>query len=905
MKFPKLSYDKLIRRGIAITLCAATLALVFGKSFKSRALFDENKAITYQTFASRTTVENSVLFIGTYIIHKDALTDDLYEKAQDSAAESGQNNMYYKSELADGNWFFLDTVDNGIKGISSEGLPESIDTINPLYVTYYVGSDGVLRDAKTMAGLNPFDIPDPYNLANLPELDPIRTQYTMSEGATSISQEDFLSNRNSKDSGNLRSDVYYYQLLSTFFSLNLRDAATDKCDTQLANLNQSYIALKDAGEDEQAAIVYDLMSKVDATRRLLIMERLSEMDDNLLSKLNELSTGTYYTPYGNFKDSSEDKNKDNLPDYLVDLEDSTKGDMSSSFTSNPFVLQMFKQLGIVSNSSGWWTVLEEYEADKEKRAEEANEDNDDYVRDKSPSEYPFVQDAAIIEAIGTAMENCNNSYNTYRAKALVDSDDLLQHFIYDYSTQVIEQTVGTTVGGPIEFLQHVTNIKEDKISDQEGELTYLLNTLIPMASSRYTTSSNAQPGEAYAAATSEGAKKSALEDQKADQEADRAMLQFLIEAMRQRQTAETALEFVNERITITEGLLSALPDGEYRTYSASSVQAHIVWLKEEAQKIIDSDESLRSKLAELLARKNALQDKRDGCLDNNDLAGAKKYDALIAAVDQDIAREIAGGASGSQDNLADKLVDKALSKLADDANADLSGIADALAELGEDDKLDALADKAEASGAGADTLAGISDAKNKGNGNGVDSDALLAQLEALFGKSLDEMDEDELAVAGATCSRLSRSGITPADSLTQIIVGKLVDKNNRFTYSQYTENTSTEYISMETLSNCTDFRYFYDDSKAIATMTKGSIVYIFKRGSDEMYKQDTSSDGEPLTEKVAYQGVVFLDEDDTQNYFSCEAEYCNKTKYAICLTAPKQAAVKDYTERLEEFFKEN
>ncbi len=903
MKFPKLSYEKLIRRGIAITLCAATLALVFGKSFQSRALFDESKALTYQQFSSRTAVENSVLFIGTYIIHKDAMTDDLYEKAQDSAAESGQNNIYYKSEIGDGNWFLLDTIDNGVEGISTNGLPESIDTINPLYVTYYVGADGVLRDAKTMAGLNPFDIPDPYNLASLPELDPIRTQYTMSEGATSISQEDFLSNRNSKDSGNLRSDVYYYQLLSTFFSLDLRDEATNKCDTQLANLNQSYIALKDAGQDDEAAIVYDLMSKVDATRRLLIMERLSEMDDNLLSKLNELSTGTYYTPYGNFKDSSEDKNKNNLPDYMVELEDSTKGDMESSMTTNPFVLQMFKQLGIVSNSSGWWTVLEEYETDKEKRAEEANAENDDYVRDKSPSEYPFVQDAAIIEAIGTAMENCSNSYNTYRAMALVDSNDLLQHFIYDYSTQVIEQTAGTTVGGPIEFLKHVTNIKEDKVSDKEGELTYLLNTLIPMASSRYTSSSNAQPGEAYAAATSEGAKKSALEDQKADQEADRAMLQFLIEQMRKRQAAETALEFVNERITITEGLLSAIPDGEYRTYSTSSVQAHIVWLKEEAQKIIDSDESLRSKLAELLARKNALQDKRDGCLDNNDLAGAKKYDALIAAVDQDIAREMAGGASGSQDSLTDKLVDKALSKLADDANADLSGIADALAELGEDEKLDALADKAEASGAGADTLAGIKDAKNKGK-SGVDSDALLAQLEALFGKSLDEMDEDELAVAGATCSRLSRSGISPADSLTQIIVGKLVDKNNRFTYSQYTENVSTEYISMETLSNCTDFRYFYDDSKAIATMTKGSIVYIFKRGSDEMYKQDTSSDGEALAEKVAYQGVVFLDEDDTQNYFNCEAEYCNNTKYAICLTAPKQAAVKDYTEKLEEFFKQ-
>lgn len=905
MKFPKLAYDKLIKRGIAIALCAATLAIVFGKGFQSRALFDESKAITYQTFSSRTTVEDSVLFIGTYIIHKDAMTDDLYEKAQDSASESGQSNIYYKSELSDGQWFLLDTIDNGVKGISTSGLPESIDTINPLYVTHYAGSDGILRDAMTMAGLNPFDIPDPYDLSNLPELEPIRIQYTMSESASSITQEDFLKNRNSEDSGNLRSDVYYYQLLSTFFSLNLQDEATNKCDQQLANLNQSYIALKDAGEDEEAEIIYDLMGRVDATRRMLIMERLSEMDDNILSKLNELSTGTYYTPYGNFKDSSEDNNSSSLPDYTVELEDSAKHDFSSSTTTNPFVLSFFERMGILSNSNGWWTVLEDYEKDKERRAEEANSENEDYVRDQADSEYPFKADEALIEAIGTAMSNCSDSYNTYRAKALVDSKDVLQHLIYSYSTEVIEQTTGTTVGGPIKFLKHVINIQKGNISDQEGELDFLLTTLIPMASNNYTTSSTATAGAAFQAATSEGAKKMALDDQRTDQEADRLMLQYLIEAMRLREAAETALEFVNERITITENLLTSIPDGDYRPYSTSSVQAHIVWLKEEAQKIIDSDESLRSKLAELLARKNALQDKRDACLDNNDLAGAKKYDALIAAVDQDIARESANGGGSSQDSLTDKLVDKALSKLADDANADLSGIADALAELGENDKLDALAEKAEASGAGADTLAGINDAKNKGDGSGVDSDALLAQLEALFGKSLDDMDEDELAVAGATCSRLSRSGISPADSLTQIIVGKLVEKNNRFTYSQYTNNVAKEYISMETLSNCTDFRYFYDDSKAIATMTKGSIVYIFKRGSDEMYKQDTSSDGEPLTEKVAYQGVVFLDEDDTQNYFSCEAEYCNNTNYAICLTAPKQAAVKDYTERLEEFFKEN
>ncbi|MCR5157440.1 MAG: hypothetical protein K6C96_12260, partial [Butyrivibrio sp.] len=642
MKFSKLISEKFIKRLLAMVLMAAVLAVVFGKSLPTRALFDPDKAITYQTFASRTTVEDSVLFIGTYIVHKDALTDDIYEKAKESAAQSAQENIYYKSELADGQWFEIGNIDNGIKGISTDGLPESIDTINPLYVTYYVGADGIMKDAKTMAGVNPFDVPDPYDLSGLPELDPIRSQYTMSS-ASSISQEDFLENKSSKDTGNIRSDVYYYQLLSTFFALDLRDAETNRCDDTLAKLNSAYIALKAAGQDEEAAIVYDLMSKVDARRRLLIMERLSELDDNLLSKLLDLASGTYYTPYGNFKDSSSEADLSSQPDYQIELEDSLKHDFASSTNSaSAFVDAWLRSLGITTSSSGWWTVLDQYELDKNTRRDEANEDNDDFVPDLSPSEYPFAVDAAMVDAIGQAMGKCADSANTYRGKALVDTDDLLGHVIYDYSTQVIDQTTGAGVGGPIDFLKHATNIKEDIISDKEGERNLLSSSLLPMATSRYQTSAQAGAGPEYAAASSEGAKKNALEQQKTDEEVDRAMMQYLIEAYRQRTDAADALAYVKEKTAEAEGWIDSMPSDEYKTYSTSSVQAFISWLKEEADKIVDSDDSLKSKLDELLEKKEELQEKRDNCLDNNDLSGAAKYDALIAAVDQDIDREANG-----------------------------------------------------------------------------------------------------------------------------------------------------------------------------------------------------------------------------------------------------------------------
>ena len=888
--------SKFIKRFLSMAIIAVLLVAIFGKSIDTKAVFDPDKAITYQTFASRTTVEDSVLFIGTYIIHKDALNDTLYEQARNSAAESGQSEVYYKSEISDGQWFNIGDVDNGIQGISTMGNPENIQTINPLYVTYYVGADGIMRDAKTMAGMNPFDIPDPYDLSSLPELDPIRSQYTSSQSDTSISQEDFLSNRGSADSGNMRSDVYYYQLLSTFFSLNLRDAQTDKCDSQLRALNEAYIALKGEGKEEEAQLVFKLMEKVDATRRALIMERLAMLDENLLNTLYTLSTGSYYTPYGNFKDSSSESTAP-TEDYTKELEDSLKHNFTGTNSASAFIQSLFDSIGVSRSSSGWWTILEKYESDRRTRDQEANEDNDDYVQSNAENEYPFAADNALLEAIGTSIGNCSDSYTTYLGKALVDTDDILGHAIYDYSSQVIAQTSGGAVGGPIDNLKHATNIQDNIISDKEGELQLLKGAFLDMAGNKYFGSATAGVNADYAALSSAGAKSSSLEDQKASEESDRATLQFLIEARRQREAAEDCLEYVNQRIKLTEDLLEDIPSDDYKTYSTSSVQAHIAWLREEAQRIIDSDENLKSKLQKLLDKKADLQAKRDNCLDNNDLAGAAAYDAKIAAVDQDIAAE--GGDTG---NLTDKLVDKAMDKLADNANADLAGVAEALSEVGADDKLDDLAKKAADSGASANTLAGINDAKNKDTGNKVDSDALLAQLEALFGKSLDEMSDDELAVAGATVSRLSRMGITPAESLTKMIVNKLVDTRNRFTYLQYSASKSNEYVSMEALSRCTDFRYFYDDTKAIATMTKGATVYIFRRGSDQMYKESEGADPEQMKLAVVYDGVVHIGEEDAQTYFQCIAEYCYGTNYAICLTAPKQTKVEEFTKTLQEFF---
>ena len=312
-----LKTKKRIRVLLAIVLAITISVPVFLNSgFFANALFNPDDAITYAQFKRQKTVEDSVLFVGTYIVHKDAMTDTLYEKAKESASESGQDTIYYKSELSGGQWFAIEDIEIGIYGITDQGTPVKEDIIDKLYVTYYAGADGIMLDAKTLAAVNPFDIPDPYDLSKLPELEPLWLQYTYSEKKDPITQSDFLKNKNSEETGNLRTDVYDYQILSTFFSLDLRDEETNKCDKALENLNKLYISLKAQGADDEADLVYSLMEKTDAKRRMLVMERLIELDPNLLNTLNTLLNGSNYTSKGNFKDSSSDDYRNSNHAYI-------------------------------------------------------------------------------------------------------------------------------------------------------------------------------------------------------------------------------------------------------------------------------------------------------------------------------------------------------------------------------------------------------------------------------------------------------------------------------------------------------------------------------------------------------------------------------------------------------------
>lgn len=873
------------------------------------ASFDPSEAMKYSQYASNHTIEDSTLFIGTYLISMEALTDELYQKAQTSASDSGQSDMYYKSELASGSWFNVSDAE-GLSDIMETGDIISEDELADLYVQYYVGKDGVVVDVMTGESKNPFDIPDPYDLSKLPELNPLWLQYTSSDEADEISEEDYLKNKNSKDAGSTRRDIYNYRLLTKFFGMDLRDSITDGYDADLARLFACYQTLKDSGQDEEADLIYGLMAKVDAARRQRVMEKLSTLDTNALDVLYELANGKYYTTFGDFKDSDSDEDDvSEDPDYIRDLRDA----VSHEFRED-------------DESDSWWSPLQsdydnyhEYATIKESDDEDEDDEDNDKTY-KVPRE-AFATDDALLSAIGDSTESCQQSYNTYLSNALSDSDSILGHADYEYSRQVIDEASASGAGGPINYLRDIKNIEDNIVKHSDSEKDLLESALLSLGESRYEGDVSSGVPEEYLTAISSGtgaaAADTALNDQEGKAEASRTELEYLIDAFKQREESGRALDYVDGCISWTNGLGESIPSDEFEDMAQTSVKAHLDWLQQLRQEIIDSDASLKSKLDELNDKKEELQKKRDSALDNNDLASAADLDAQIAAVDNDIADEEAktgldssdsGDGSGGDDSGDGSGGGNGSGSGAGGGAGGAGGAGGGAGGAGAGSGADAGGDGSggdgsgdgsgdDGSGAGSgDESIGGDDGADKDKSEYLDEEDILNILEDVFGKNVDQMNDGELATATAAVSRFGRSGNSAAVGLAGTLADKMRSKNNKYLYNQYNLKTP-EYISLKTIGDCTPYRYFYDNTKRTATMTQGAKAFVFVNGKQTVNR---ANDDEEMKYVTGMQKYPYISEDDAENLFGCTDEYVVKTSFAVCLTSSMESKVDEVLKALQE-----
>lgn len=814
---------------------AALLGIMGGLEYSqinAYAVLDESTAVKYSTFSLTNTVENGTLFIGTYLIHMTAMTDELYEKAQESAEDSGQYNIYYKSELANGEWFDISSAE-GLADITDAAEPVETAELDDLWVTFYVGADGIAHSAKNSEAVCIFDQPSPYDLYRLPELEALRNQYD-----------------NTYTSETEGADRYFYDQLKDFFELNLRNAVTDECDRQINLLQGVYNGLQQQEKSEQAEILYTLMGKIDAKRRAEVFYQLMEAEDSRLNQLQSLLGGSDY----------------HKEDY-----------------------------------------------------------NDEQ----------FVASADLSDAVGTAMESCESSYITHSGNQITNDGTVLGETEYTLCMSILEKAAGgnTDLEEELLKLKNLYSIKDSMIKDKDKELTLLEQELIPKAEERLKSAFSSGAGQEYNAAVSQGKSKEAcdklLELQKTEQDKISNEYQFLLEAKTERMGSQEAVDYLFSKIEEIGNCYSNISDDAYAENAQLGVDACLLELQQLAQGVIDGDSSMRSTLSGLESDKENTQTLRDAALDKNDLGLAKKYDAMLDAIDVEIAAEeqrLAAQLNSSSavdrakamTQLGDKTRTANAAKIQNNAKkklaeGDMSGIVkavDALAALGEEDALkdlmssigtDASDDVRNALSSALQQVQGSGNSTESGNaadGFGLTGDELLALLESALGDSFDNMnDKDQAAVLGAL-GLFGAEGSSEAATLAGTLAVDCMRNGNKSLFVRYSGSGAEKYISAQTIGRVTDFRYIYSASRRDAVLSGSGRTYRYSVGSSEVRLTDGTI--EQMSSETVLQGnVAYIPEEAGSKYFGCSVIYIEGTEYAVCVTEDMEATVEQLLEKLK------
>ncbi|MEA5082575.1 MAG: hypothetical protein VB018_00310 [Lachnospiraceae bacterium] len=232
------------------------LALALSFSVAVSAFWNSDEAVNIKA----SDIENSTLAIGTHLIYLGSMTDQIYEIALDSAQESEQTNIYYKSELADGTWFDITTA-SSLADITTAGTPVDDKIIEELYFTHHTKSDGITYDLRTGKAVNLYDIKPPYDLETLEELMPLKNHYDLTKGTQADS----------------KIGKKKIEQMEQIFATEVENEYTAQLDETLSALKVYYdILANNGGGAAEMAAVQKVMDAVDETRRAVVFKTLED-----------------------------------------------------------------------------------------------------------------------------------------------------------------------------------------------------------------------------------------------------------------------------------------------------------------------------------------------------------------------------------------------------------------------------------------------------------------------------------------------------------------------------------------------------------------------------------------------------------------------------------------------------
>ncbi len=685
-------------------------------------------------------VPAGTLFIGTWLVDVQSMNETFYRAALASMNTYNQQVMLYKSELAGNCWRDIYGA-TGLEAILP--LADNVEegSLADYLVTVVVGSDGMPVNAKTGEAVDIFNLTNPYELEEIPELRSLKIQYD----AQIVS---------STDAG---SKYYVWDRLTKFFEsdgyLTRQDYYSDDCKYILNVSTRSGIAFY--APDYRFGPYYGFVSQLFAKRIeesgrgfLESLETAAEnstgrlnydwnSSDNRLSLIrgsvswrNEVAWKNEIDAAGGIEvlrnriysfqevwrhfSTVRDGVTDEYDRRLVGM-GNIYAELRANGTSDDkeladMALLLQEKLDAGRRARVYYNLVE-------------NEEHNYFVgpvlnllyQQVAYGETPigrnyklvmytdedFAEVGSVTEAVESAITECNKSYIKYEALSLSAGSTIVSQAEYELSNYVIENSANGTaaVSQSLRDLVDLGNISNNVIAHKTRELT-LINKLLDTANLKFSEEVHSSAGDTYKEAaadpnTTQKTLDEILSDQKADVSAAAVELQSFIKAKAMRLGTDDAIEFVKQRINWAETQRTGLSEDAFGPYAEEALNAHIKWLSDLLKTVKEGGE-ITDEVQELEAKKAKLEQEMLTAYDNMDNETGDKLKNEITEIEKQIdeanakkaaiandpnasaADKIEAKETGTQGAAADKIADDLLYKIGENQ---LDGLEDGINAL--------------------------------------------------------------------------------------------------------------------------------------------------------------------------------------------------------------------------------
>ena len=861
-------------------ICAAVLiAAAISVPITMRAIFVEAE----YTHVKNADVENATLIVGSHLIHLGAVNDEIYKKALDTQQDSGNEKIYYKSELAGGQWYEI-TDATSVADISTDGTPVDAKVIEGLWLRWHTKKDKVTYDLLTGGAVSIFDTNDPYDYLKRPELQQIKNM-----------RDNFIEMGDLADS-----DEFSYNFVKSFYEYGqaaVHTAETDQCDAAIDALQAFYEQMaKDEATTEKLNFINKAQASVNALREVLIMNNIAPFVDLLNSAVN----GKARVGYDDADDALKLCDSTFTPDHPIEYDDDGNPieAEASEYVKNDQLIQAVatsttsmedtvrnNQAKVIGD--GVTVVAMRQSSDMKKLMENA-------VAKKYRDAESNVDELVLLENIAGSIiaekekecklitdELVGESMKRYRAKLAAGEN----------STYVSEKKNSNTTQSRLDKLLN------DQIKDANGERGEL-EFLITGATDRM------EPADAVDYLQERIDQIPVIEMDPKDDDFNPVALNSIKEyenwlkkkqndilasmgnnlldnlyAEREEAYLEKQTAYDNNDLNGVNKADTKIKELDARIEAAGGNDLGIGDLLDDALEAIEKGNVIS--LKEALDALNALSDFAPNavCDAMNTIAdaGEKKLDALDAA-----------NTSNTDNNNTNN-------NNTDNNNTDNNGgnqSSEGMEGQSLIDQLNAVIDEMEGY---ITQLSGSLDGK-------LSKDDFIRILEEALGDKLGNLSDEDQASALIALNRYADEfHDQDAKDLVESLAGTFFRQPNKYIYPKYLSSTS-EFIPLLTLSKCTGYRYVFDNTKNQVTLAKEVDYFRFSSFSDlverpkidkdtQQQEKDSGGKGLVIDEKmdvasVLYSSDIWIGEVYSKASLGFEAVYLIKGDYAVCADEP-------------------